>query len=161
MNTWVKVFPGVSIPSSPPSSWGITGHPGLVNIQLTSASLSCSSTSGGGTAATLSYSGQVAWYTQTAGWQLRSFSWASGGAATDPLSFIDLTQPVNSTGKPLSAYITSISGATAVTGGSGGVQTVEAAVHLSTVPTLGSSYPNTALGLEFGHLACVAQDNRS
>lgn len=160
-STWVKVFPGLSFVPAPPSGYGISWPYGLVDVQLTSSTLDCTSTIGGGTNATLGYSGNVAWYTYTAGWQIRSFSWASGSGAGDPLSVVDVTKAVNSAGTPLSAYVPSVSGATSVVGGSGGVQSVEAAVSISTVPTLGSSYPGSTLGVELGHLSCVAQDNRS
>lgn len=161
MTTWVKIFPGLSFVPNAPAGYGINGQPGLVNVSLTKATLSCSSTSGGGTASTLSYNGLVAWYTTTGGWQERSFSWSSGTGGTDPLAVVDLSQPVNSLGTPLSAYVTSISGVTAVTGDNGGVQSIDAAVSVATVPTLGIAYPWTALGVELGHLSCVAQDNRS
>jgi prepilin-type N-terminal cleavage/methylation domain-containing protein len=160
MQTWVKVFPGLSFVPAPPAAYGITGQPGIVNVSLSQATLACSSTPGGGTTATLTYSGLIAWYT-TAGWQQRSFNWSSASGGSDPLQVVDLSKPVNAAGTPLSAYITSVSGATSITGGAGGVQSVEAAISVSTVPTLGLSYPGTTLGVELGHLSCVAQDNRA
>jgi hypothetical protein len=60
----------------------------------------------------------------------------------------------------LSTYITSVVGATGAAP-SNGLQTVEAAVAITTVPTLpGVLLTGSALGVELGHLSCVALDNR-
>jgi hypothetical protein len=111
----------------------------------------------------LAYSGYVVWYT-SAGWQHAAFSWSSASPTTDPLAVVNLNAPVTVDGAgapvPLSSYVTSITGATAITGQNGGMQTVEGAVALGTVPTL-AGWPGTTIGVELGQLSCVAQDNRS
>lgn len=164
MATWVKVFPGV------PASLGALPYPlsltdlglddGLVNVKLTSATLSCQSSGLGTTAATLQYQGQVVWYTQ-AGWQSKTFTWNSASPTADPLaSSVDLTASIGG-GKTLGSYISALSGATKITGSGGGVQRVDGTVTIGTVPTLGSAYPNSTIGIGLGNLTCVAQDYRS
>lgn len=155
--TWVKIFPGLSfVPTSGPSGYGITGVPGLVNVKLSGASLSCRSQT---SSATLTYSGTVVWWANGK-WNAISFTWSGG---SDPLAGVDLTQPVttlNGVAVPLSTYITGIAGSTGpVSGGNGGVQNVEAAVSVTTAPTIGG-YANTSMGIELGNLSCTAQDNR-
>ncbi|HEX7106318.1 MAG TPA: prepilin-type N-terminal cleavage/methylation domain-containing protein [Acidothermaceae bacterium] len=168
MNTWLKVFPGLPfltpLPALPAGYPAVNGAPGLVNLYLTSARLTCTSADSiGNTSASLAYSGYVVWYT-SAGWQHAAFSWSSASPTTDPLAVVNLNAPVTVDGAgapvPLSSYVTSITGATAITGQNGGMQTVEGAVALGTVPTL-AGWPGTTIGVELGQLSCVAQDNRS
>jgi len=168
MNTWLKVFPGLPFvtgtPTLPSGYPALSGSLGLVNLYLTTAQLACTSADTIGTSsAALTYSGYVVWYT-TAGWQHAAFNWSSASPTTDPLAVVNLSAPVTVDGTgapvPLSSYITSITGATAITGDNGGLKSIEGAVSLGTVPTLTSS-PGTTIGIELGQLSCVAQDNRS
>jgi len=162
-STWVKIFPAVTLtPALPGTAPGVTGTPGLVNVQLSSARLSCETQADGSTKATLSYSGQVVWYTYNTSthlgnWNTLPFSWAAGQG--NPLASVNLTAPISSDGKTLSNYFTTISGATSVAGASG-VESVEAAVSITTVPTLGAAFPGTTLDVELGHLSCAASDHR-
>jgi prepilin-type N-terminal cleavage/methylation domain-containing protein len=172
MGTWLKIFPGLSFVPPVPSGAYPTGSPGLVNVELTDASLSCQSVggqSGATSQAVLTYDGIIAWWTYNAvpqnGWHTAPFSFTAA-STTDPLAGIglNLASPLNSTGTlKLSNYITSAVGATGAAP-SDGVQGVEAAVAITTVPTLvdslGNAYPGSALGVELGHLSCVAMDNR-
>jgi len=168
MKTWLKVFPGLPfltpLPSLPAGYPAFNGAPGLVNLYLTSAQLTCTSADSiGNTSASLAYSGYVVWYT-SAGWQHAAFSWSSASPSSDPLAIVKLNAPVTVDGAgapvPLSSYVTSITGATAITGQNGGMQSVEGVVSLGTVPTL-AGWPGTTIGVELGQLSCVAQDNRS
>lgn len=166
MSTWVKVFPGVTLtPALPASAPGVPGYPGLLNVQLTQASLTCETQADGTTKATLTYSGTAVWYTYNPStgsgvWHTLPINW-NGGA--DPLSAaaggIDLSQPVGSDGATLSTYFTSISGSTGPQGANG-AESVEATIAIGTVPILGSSYPGTAISVKLGHMSCAAQDNR-
>lgn len=170
MITWLKVFPGVDVTPQLTSAPGVPGTPGLINVELTNAQLFCETQADGSTTATLTYSGTVVWYSiqlvsgaYQGVWHTTSFTWVAGNP--DPLAGIDLSQPVsyNSTSNtltPLSAYITGVTGATSVSGSSG-VETVDAAVSITTVPTLGASYPGSTLAIQLGHLSCAAQDNRA
>jgi prepilin-type N-terminal cleavage/methylation domain-containing protein len=171
MFTWLKIFPGLPfVPATTPGGANYpVGSPGLVNVKLTAASLSCQSV-GGQTGATsqavLTYTGVIAWWTYNAvplnGWHTAPFTFTTA-STTDPLAGIglNLASPLNSTGtSTLSTYITSVVGATGAAP-SDGVQSVEAAVAITTVPTLpGATLTGSALGVELGHLSCVALDNR-
>ena len=169
MLTWLKIFPALAfVPSTPGGANYPSGSPGLVNIELTDAKLSCQSVggqSGATSQAVLTYDGIIAWWTYNAvpqnGWHTAPFSFTTS-STTDPLAGVglNLASPLNSTGTlKLSTYITSVVGATGAAP-SAGVQSVEAAVAVTTVPTLGSAFPGSALGVELGHLSCVALDNR-
>lgn len=162
-STWVKVFPSVTLtPALPGSAPDVAGTPGLVNVQLSNALLACETQADGSTKATLTYSGEIVWYTyntstHAGAWRTLHFSWAAGQG--DPLSSVDLSAPVSSNGKTLSNYFTTVSGATGVVGANG-VENVEAAVSIATVPTLGAAFPGTTLDVELGHLSCAASDHR-
>jgi hypothetical protein len=170
MLTWLKIFPGLSfVPSTPGGANYPSGTPGLVNVKLTDASLSCQSVggqSGATSQAVLTYDGIIAWWTYNAvpqnGWHTAPFTFTAA-STTDPLAGIglNLASPLDSTGTlRLSTYITSVVGATGAAP-SNGLQTVEAAVAITTVPTLpGVLLTGSALGVELGHLSCVALDNR-
>jgi hypothetical protein len=125
-------------------------NPGLVNIQLASATLTCLSTGGGGTTATLNYSGTLVYYTQ-AGWKTVSINWTGG---SDPLASVDLSQQVDSSGRKLSTYISSLAGSIGPTSSSG-IQNVESAISVTTVPTIAGS-AGSVIHVELGHLSCVA-----
>lgn len=168
----VSLFPGLQFMSNyaGQSVCGSTGTSpcgsGLVNVFLSSASLSCQSMS----SPTASYSGYLTYWTQT-GWHSVALSWSSSTTSSDPLASIDRTQQVATyNGNPvrLGDYVSNWSSARGLTNDptSGDTElTTGSVVSITTAPTRLQSDGITgdsasSIGFGLGRLACVASDNR-
>lgn len=160
--TSVSLFPGLPFVPTGASTCGSGTQPcgpGLVNVFLTDASLTCSS---GAATESASYHGYLTYYTET-GWHSVPLSWTSGSGGTDPLIAVDLGQPVTTyagSPVPLSAYVNAWSTATGTDGGgTAAPTTLGPVVSLTTAPTRVGD-PGSQLGLEIGRLSCLAVDAR-
>jgi prepilin-type N-terminal cleavage/methylation domain-containing protein len=162
----VRIFPGASF---------ITDGLGLVDIQLTQATIACSSSVTGGTAtqsATGSWSLTIDYWKSTdsnGGGQrvtLPTYTWNSstGSGSADPLAAIDPASIVvyqnGSTVLHLSDYISSWSTTRSITENrNSGVHQLQGIVSIATQPVRDGDIMS-AVGLQVGNLSCVADDNR-
>jgi prepilin-type N-terminal cleavage/methylation domain-containing protein len=151
------------LPSSDPSTCGANGTSacgrGLVNIFLTSATLTCKSAM----TPTASYTGYLTYFTQAAGYKTVSLTYSSATASTDPLASVDITQQVatlsGGTAVRLSDYINSWSTARSISTSGDGVSALGSAVAVNTAPTRAGDSGST-IGVRVGSLSCAAVDNR-
>ena len=162
----VRLFPGASY---------ITDGLGLLDIQLTQATIACSSSVTGGSAtqsATGSWSVTIDYWQSTnssGGGQrvtLPTYTWnsATGSGSADPLAAIDPNNIVvyqnGSTVLHLSDYISSWSTTRTITENrNSGVHQLQGIVSISTEPVRAGDIMS-AVGLQIGNLSCVADDNR-
>jgi prepilin-type N-terminal cleavage/methylation domain-containing protein len=165
VSTRVQIFRGLSFVPQGQSVCSATGAAsgtsacgnGLVNVFITSASITCKSQ----TTTTATYSGYLTYYTST-GWKSVALSWTSGGSTTDPLASVNLSQQVATyNGNPvlLSDYISSWSSARSISTSSDGSSALPGVVAINTTPTrTGDS--GSSIGVQLGNLSCVAVDNR-
>lgn len=154
MGQHLSIFPNL------PASLVTDGKP-LITIQIT-AQLKCTS---GNATAVASYNGTLTYWTAAAGRQTVPLGWPAGGTApSDPLTGIPLTTVVgnyNGATITLGTYIQSWSTGVQVVGGTTtGVQALNGIFSVTTAPTLGSTYPASAINLTVGQLSCVAADAR-
>jgi prepilin-type N-terminal cleavage/methylation domain-containing protein len=162
----VQVFPGAGY---------VTDGLGLVDILLTSASISCSSTVSAGTAtqsASGSWNVSIDYWqaTDTAGHGQRvsvpAYTWNSstGTGSADPLASLNPANIVvyqnGSTVLHLSDYIASWSTTRSIVENqNSGVHQLDGIVSLSTQQVRADDLVS-AVSLEVGNLSCVADDNR-
>lgn len=160
--TCVRVFPGLSF---------VNDGGGLVDIAISSASLTCTSTvpSGGGTptySATTAVTGAVSYWAYNSGSPHRVViplsSTLSGG--TDPLAAVLASNPVvnqnGSTVLHLSDYISTWSSTqTVLQDSNSGLFQVPGVVNIGTT-AVRSGDPTSSVGVEVGDLSCAAADDR-
>jgi hypothetical protein len=169
-NATVELFPGASF---------VSDGGGLVNIRITSASLSCLSTvpSGGDPrtfSATGSYTGTVSYWSYnkngpgSPGRVTKSISWSTSAGGSDPLASIPLTTVVyqdrpdpNATVRlTLADYISSCSAASSIVEeANNGLHQIPGVVNITTQPVR-SDDATSSVGIQIGALSCAAADNR-
>lgn len=158
-STWIQVFPGLPfLPTAPFLPSGAT--PALVNIQLSTAALSCASNG----SPTGSYTASVWYYTAASGWKNIQWTWSSSTTSSDPLAAIPLSATVytnsSNVAVPLSYYLSAISSATGfVSGTSSEVTSLGPLISLQT-GAIENGNTNTTVGVSVGQFSCTAQDNR-
>jgi hypothetical protein len=176
-NQPIQILPG--------ATW-VTDRQPLLEVTLTSANLSCTSTfnsTTSGSSVTQSASGSWAatidvWTTSGRRWVAQngtlsstatSINWSSGTTTADPLaSLAPSTIPVynnNGTTLYLSNFINSWSTAQSITDSAAqtqtsGVHTLNSIIGIGTQPVRGASDPLSAVGIQIGNLSCAAEDNR-
>ena len=162
----VQVFPGASF---------VTDGFGVVDIQLTQASISCSSTVNNGTtttAASGSWTVTIDYWSSTDSSghgqrvTLPTYTWnsATNSGSTDPLAAINPSSIVvyqnGSTTLRLSDYISSWRTArTLVENPNSGVHQLSGIVSIST-QAVRQDDASSVVGLQLGNLSCVADDAR-
>jgi prepilin-type N-terminal cleavage/methylation domain-containing protein len=161
---WIALFPGLTVNGNS----FITDGMGLVDITLTSASLSCSSTVTAGSTAALtstgSYTATVDYWT-TSGRQSQTFSWNSAtGSSVDPLAALNpsaiTVYQSGGTTLHLSDFIASWSSARAITQTStSGLHQINGVLNIATQPVRAGD-PSSALAVQVGALSCAAEDDR-
>ncbi len=162
----VRIFPGASF---------VTDGLGLVDIQLTQATIACSSSVTGGTAtqsATGSWNVTIDYWksTDSAGngqrVTLPTYTWnsATDAGSADPLAALDpasITVYQNGTTTlHMSDYISSWNTTRSITENrNSGVHQLQGIVSVATKPVRDGDIMS-AVGLQVGNLSCVADDNR-
>ena len=150
------------------------GGNGLIQIALSSASMSCNTTGSFGSPSTgtasITYQAYLRYITYNGG----SYSWSSwiglNGAATDPLAGVDMNTsvgPVNGQNRVLGDYIASWSSLTSGSLAAGRQVSADgkstrgsySLLTLNTQP-LRSGDAASGVGITLGNLTCTAEDNR-
>ncbi|HVU60541.1 MAG TPA: hypothetical protein VHD58_02680, partial [Mycobacteriales bacterium] len=175
INPTVALFPG--LPFVSPDSDGVIE--GLVNITITSASITCKSdvATGSGVTfgATASYDGTLKYWDYNKsggpGYQTVSLHWSSTSSSTfaDQVAAIPLSTVVyqNSRTNPdptqtltLGDYISNWSSSRAITeDANSGLHQVPGVVDITTQPVR-TGDPTSSIGVELGNLSCAAVDDR-
>lgn len=162
----IQILPGLPF---------VTDGKGLVNVTLTSSSLSCLSSVTAGSPQAQSSAGS---YTVTVDyWQATNslgggsrvsttYTWSSSDpASADPLAALAPTGIVvyqlGTATYRLSDFIGSWSLVRSITeGATNGVHALDGVFSLATVPLRGAVEPASSVGVQIGRLSCVADDNR-
>jgi prepilin-type N-terminal cleavage/methylation domain-containing protein len=172
----VEILPGL-VAAGQPTSFIADGR-GLVNVTLTSSSITCGASVTAGSpqsqSAAGSYNVTVDYWvaTNATGGGARTsttFPWSSADAASaDPLASLLPSSIVvyqnGATTYLLSDFISSWSLLRSVTeGATNGVHSLDGVLSLATVPLRsvgGVPDPTSSVGVQVGRLSCVADDNR-